>query len=248
MVASTIQSPSRPLIALQGPAIWIAQSTRSPTEQLYCDFQTAYSLYNRELFDRALPECLITLQRLPRTLGYFCQRRFADREGNRTDEIALNPVHFKSRTDAGVLSTLAHEMAHLSQYHFGKRGRGGYHCREWARRMIEIGLQPTDTGEPGGRQTGYHMTHYIIERGPFDIVTARLFESGFRLSWVENSDLLGARAPVKAPGSPDCPDGSHRWKYTCPKCGLNLWGKPNAPAGCWKCRVPMPRSTQDNNK
>lgn len=253
MLAPTIQPGSIPSAAVQNSAVWIAQSTPAPTKQLYGDFQAAYSLFNQELFDGILPECLITLQRTARSFGFFCSRRFLDLDGNRTDEIALNPSHFEARTDVGVLSTLAHEMAHLAQYHFGKRdpsgkrGRAGYHDREWGRRMIAIGLQPSATGEPGGPQTGYQMTHYIIERGPFDIVTARLFDSGFRLSWVENSNSRDDLAPVKAPRSPDCPDGSHRWKYTCPSCGLNLWGKPNAPAACWKCRVPMPRSIEKNS-
>jgi hypothetical protein len=31
-------------------------------------------------------------------------------------------------------------------------------------------------------------------------------------------------------------------KYRCPQFGLNLWGKPDAPAACWDCRQPMPRT------
>jgi hypothetical protein len=52
----------------------------------------------------------------------------------------------------GVLSTLVHEQAHLWQHHFGKPGRGRYHNREWAAKMVEIGLIPSATGEPGGKQ------------------------------------------------------------------------------------------------
>ena len=59
-----------------------------------------------------------------------------------TDEIALNPAHFASRPTAGTLSTLAHEMAHLWQHHFGTPSRTGYHNKEWAAKMREIGLIP----------------------------------------------------------------------------------------------------------
>ena len=30
--------------------------------------------------------------------------------------------------------------------------------------------------------------------------------------------------------------------YVCRGCGLRLWGKPDAPAACWTCRQPMPRT------
>ena len=44
-------------------------------------------------------------------------------------------------------------------------GRTGYHNREWASKMLEVGLVPSDTGQPGGKQTGQHMTHYIDPKG-----------------------------------------------------------------------------------
>jgi hypothetical protein len=32
--------------------------------------------------------------------------------------------------------------------------------------MKEIGLHPSATGEPGGKETGKHMSHYIVSGGP----------------------------------------------------------------------------------
>ncbi len=230
-------------------ANWIAQSTPrakpalTPTEQLYLELQEAYSVFNGRLFDGVLPDCVITLQRAAKRLRLFLpESSSSNRDGKCSDEIALNPTHFAARTDAGVFSTLAHEMAHLAQFHYGKRGRAGYHCRQWAKRMIAIGLQPSHTGMPGGRQTGYHMTHYIIEGGVFEVVTTRLIADGFRLSWADAERNILGHPPVSGPSAPDESDGSNRWKYTCPQCGLNLWGRPNAPAACWKCKLPMPRS------
>jgi len=34
--------------------------------------------------------------------------------------------------------------------------------REWAAKMKEISLQPSKAGQPGGKQTGQSVTHYII--------------------------------------------------------------------------------------
>ena len=55
----------------------------------------------------------------------------------------------------------------------GKPGRRGYHNEEWARKMDELGLTPSSTGEPGGDRVGYRMSHYIVEDGAF----ARAFEA-----------------------------------------------------------------------
>ena len=37
--------------------------------------------------------------------------------------------------------------------------------RQWAAKMREIGLQPSSTGEEGGKETGQSMSHYIIPDG-----------------------------------------------------------------------------------
>ena len=192
--------------------IWIAQSKLipnfvTPTRQLYEEFQEAYSQFNTKLFGGILPECVITLQRAAGSLGYFCRQRFVSCDGKQTDEIALNPSHFAERTVIGVLSTLAHEMAHQAQFHFGTKerpGRAGYHCRAWAKRMIEIGLQPSHTGLPGGKQTGYRMTHYIITGGRFERLTDLMVRDGFRLSWSEADAVEpGNNPPVVAPNVDD---------------------------------------------
>ena len=39
--------------------------------------------------------------------------------------------------------------------------------------MQEIGLMPSNTGQPGGGKTGQQMTHYVIEDGPFALSRCR---------------------------------------------------------------------------
>ena len=104
-----------------------------PTQETYAQFQFAYDYLNRELFENKLPNCLITLQRQRSSYGYFSARRFGRKDGERTDEITLNPQHFPERTTEDSLSTLVHEMKHLEQHHFGKPGRGRYHNKPMGR-------------------------------------------------------------------------------------------------------------------
>lgn len=208
-----------------------------PTQETYSALQAAYEHFNQELFDGALPECLITLQRKEkRVLGYFSSQRFEDMgSGEKTDEIAMNPQHFKSRSIMEILSTLAHEMAHQWQAHCGTPSRTGYHNGEWAKKMESIGLMPSDTGELGGKKTGQRMTHYIIPGGLFERVCSALLSDGYRLAWgeivfeVQGDD--GDKGSSKGKTT--------RAKFTCPDCGANAWGKPDLSLICGDCMVPM---------
>jgi predicted SprT family Zn-dependent metalloprotease len=202
----------------------------NPTKQTYSEFQKAYDVFNRRLFKGKLPACLITLQRERAAYGYFSGDRFESRNGETTDEIALNPVKFKTQPIEEVLSTLVHEMVHLWQHHFGKPGRGRYHNREWAEKMEEVGLCPSHTGKPGGKKTGDHMSDYIVKGGRFDKVTAELLRQGYSVSWMDRFDRQRAGG-----------NRSNREKYTCRKCGLNAWARPGAKLMCGECKVGLRR-------
>ena len=215
-----------------------------PTEATYEAFQTAYDRFNRDLFGMSLPPCLITLQRKDkRTLGYFWGDRFGEIGGvGRTDEIAMNPQHFISRDARESLSTLAHEMVHLWQHHFGKASRSGYHNKQWASKMKEVGLYPSSTGELGGKEVGQKMTHYIVDGGPFDLSYSSLQTEGFALPWGE---IIDKAEGYDAEGDEDSggENKTNRVKYICPGCDTKVWGKPALEIYCGPCKVPFQPST-----
>jgi predicted SprT family Zn-dependent metalloprotease len=202
------------------------QQIIDPTGVTYGGLGEAYDFFNERLFGRRLPRCLITMQRKKGVRGYFASKRFGSRDGDEvTDEIALNPVHFRERTTEESLSTLAHEMVHLEQFHFGKPPRRGYHDKEWAGMMRAIGLIPSHTGEPGGRPVGQKVTHYIAAGGRFAIVADELIRSGFTVRYVDqprDQEAVKKKAASKT-------------KYTCPGCGLNAWAKPDVRIACIAC-------------
>ena len=123
-----------------------------------------------------------------------------------------------------ILSTLVHEMVHVWQETYGNPSRRGYHNQEWAAKMREIGLQPTTTGEPGGRETGQAVTHFIIPGGTFALSFAKLAVTGFRLHW-QSLPAMGQGRAKK----------SSKTKFTCPECGQNAWAKPGALLVCGVC-------------
>jgi hypothetical protein len=202
----------------------------NPTATQYEAMNTAYSFFNKSLFAGQLPECLITLQRKASTYGYFAGGRFGTSDGlTITDEIALNPTHFKNRTASESLSTLVHEMVHLWQHHFGETSRGGYHNKEWAGKMLEIGLIPSDTGQPCGKTTGQRVSHYIKDDGDFSKHCAELLKDGFVLPFVELWDEAKA-SKSKA---------KNKTKFICDCCGAAAWGKQELRIICGECDEEM---------
>jgi predicted SprT family Zn-dependent metalloprotease len=204
----------------------------SPTQHTYDSLTKAYDYFNERLFHGKLPPCLITMQRKNKAYGYFAGDRFGTRDGSqKADEIALNPTHFRARTNEEVLSTLAHEMVHLWQHHYGKPSRTTYHNKEWAKTMREIGLIPSNTGQPGGKETGQQMTHYIEAGGKFSTECAELIRNGFDLFYIELWEEGSAARKKKA--------AANKTKYTCPDCGLNVWAKPSLNLICGDCQVQL---------
>lgn len=197
------------------------------TQAQYEAFQTAYDFFNAELFGNALPHVLVTLQRHAGARGYFAPERFSGRGRAATaHELAMNPDSFIGRSDEDILSTLAHEMAHVWQQAHGTPPRRCYHDRQWAAKMKEIGLPPSDTGAPGGKETGQHMTHYIAAGGAYAKAYAKLAKTGLRLDWESFPQSRGAARKAKK---------ASKTKFTCPDCGQNAWAKPDALLACYAC-------------
>lgn len=220
-----------------------------PTAAAYGVLQAAYDFFNAELFNGELPPCLITFQRHRGAYGYYSPHRFSlvGEDGVTTDEIALNPAHFAERPTVDTLSTLVHEMVHLWQQHFGKPPRRCYHDRQWAEKMKLIGLHPTSTGLPGGRETGPSMTHYIVAGGPYEaafikwaaVVDTPLFQdNAFRLA-AGGSGSGTAGTGTSGKGSDVEKKRASKTKFTCPNCETNAWGKPGLFIICGECSVRM---------
>jgi len=157
-----------------------------PTDELYRSLLVAYEHFNHSLFKEKLPDVLFTVQRQKGTLGYFIPDRWSSMAGERCHEIAINPNHMGDSRLIEVLQTLVHEMVHCWQYCFGTPANTCYHNKEWAYKMIEVGLQPTTTGLPGGAITGQQMGDYPIEDGFFIHSCYKLVnEQSFNFPWID---------------------------------------------------------------
>ncbi len=220
-------SPDQPVTASKITALVSYDTTgkMAITEREYRAFQTAYDFLNTELFAASLPHVLVTLQRHAKAKGYFAPNRFAGRiEHGTAHELAMNPDVFTGRSDKLILSTLAHEMVHVWQQTYGKIPRRAYHDKQWAEKMKAVGLYPSTTGEPGGKETGQSVTHYIIEGGSYDRAYAKLAATGFQLNWQSQPFDIERKKKTAS-----------KTKYTCALCGTNAWAKPDTGLICGAC-------------
>jgi len=204
--------------------------------KFYDQLNVAFEFYNQELFSETpLVTPIFSIRARANSAGYFAPERLHPSQVKKTKgktkkpeavhEIAFNPV-ILNRPINHILSTLVHEMAHLWQEQYGKPSRNGYHNKEWANKMVLLGLIPSATGAPGGKMTGGRMTHYIEKDGAFEMVTKKLLKNN-------KFDFFYEVLPEKkkAPNS--------KVKFTCPLCGQNAWGKPELSIECAPCRAKM---------
>lgn len=205
-----------------------------PTLEQFRKYQAAYDYFNHTLFGGKLAPCLLVFRDGKRkkdliVLGHFAWDRWANADGVTCHEISLNPECLH-RPLVETMATLVHEMCHQWQQDHGTPPRAGYHDREWAGKMTEVGLIPSDTGEPGGKQTGQRMTHYVERGGAF----RKAFEAmpdDIALPWV-----TGGLEPA---AKPEPAKNKNKVKYACTGCAANVWGKPGLSVVCGECEEPF---------
>lgn len=220
------------------------------TTEQFRTLDDLYRYYNIQLFNSILPECIINMSRKNSTYGFFAPCRWKDlKENDIVHEISLNP-DFMMRPFREWHSTLVHEMCHLWQFEFGNPSRRAYHNHEWADKMEEIGLMPSNTGSPDGKRVGQQMTHYVIEGGAFDRVFSLLdIEEleNLRLKYLPAMvAFLNPTKGIKGVNGKDDPEpgkgkdidkktkSGQRIKYMC-SCGQKVWGKSGLNIRCNLC-------------
>jgi DNA-directed RNA polymerase subunit RPC12/RpoP len=101
--------------------------------------------------------------------------------------------------------------------------------------MIAIGLIPSANGQPGGKQTGQRMDHYIDPAGAFAIHTQAMITSGFVLRWQAKRTTRENGDAPEGTGDETENNPKNKIKYTCSTCGQNAWAKLSARLICGDC-------------
>lgn len=197
---------------------------QKPSLNQWGTYQAAFDYFNGVLFNDNLPHCILNFSRSARYRGFFASRRWHNQE-HHIHEISLNP-DLLDEPLIQTMSTLVHEMCHLWKYEFGKtQTRSGYHCREWANKMIEVGLMPFNVKDPK-KQTGFKVSHVIVTDGRFE-GAFHVIPEKFAIPW-KSKPFLIAKSSSR----------SDKVKYTC-SCSHNVWGKTGLAMFCIECERPF---------
>lgn len=226
------------------------QQNDKPTKKFYGLFQYLFDYYNGHHFGSEIKDPIIVITRRKNVAGYYIYQKWFHMKENETDELALNPDMFLKYPLLEIGQTIVHEMCHAWQFHYGTPSYRAYHNREWADKMISVGLMPTDTGSPGGKATGFRMDDYPIRGGEFLKVSEELINSEiFAGLYYENNPGIfrdiDTDAPLfeqikdlsLAPSPTEIRDKKTKVKYSC-SCA-NLWGRPGLDVHCNSCGEDM---------
>lgn len=201
-----------------------------------------------------MPEIVINLSKGPskRVMGWAAYNGWVDfdrmmsaakTDGTMTKddfrhELVITPYGFAGEFE-DFAATLVHEMCHIWQFHNGNPSRNGYHNKQWANKMATVGLIASNTGKPGGAETGQQMHHYILKGGIFERVLKNVPEALKEFKFTPVGPVLDALEQENgerrtANGKLVRSKSTKKTKYSCP-CGTNVWGKPDLHLACERC-------------
>jgi hypothetical protein len=228
-----------------------------PTAEVVAEWQRARDRFNAGLFDGTLPDFFLTFTQAPQVMGHFSAHAIRNDRGVEAHEIAINLNWVAGLGVVEGWSTLVHEMCHLWRHLYGGPNRKGgasapgYHDAIWADRMEAVGLMPSSTGRPGGKRTGYRMAEYVIEGGPFDLISRELLIADETIRWVGTSPPLFTFSDPNSsqadPAGRADPAGTaesgrrarKRTRFVCPNCELKAWARPSAKLACVTCGLTL---------
>lgn len=221
----------------------------TPTKSQFEAFENAYQYFNKKLFAGELPAVILNLSRKSKAMGFVAPFRWKSSRkkiGAAADihELSINP-EILCLDVIEVFSTLVHEQCHIWQFSLGNPSRSGYHNREWADKMVSVGLMPSSTGKLGGKTTGQNMSDYPIENGIF-LKALKKLPKKYKLPFIsiegeaklKQLSAEGGAAPSEA-AQPDDKKKKNKVKYSCSSCGTNVWGKPELSLICGACHKPF---------
>jgi hypothetical protein len=183
---------------------------------LWEGYQTAFSFFNRELFEEALPSCILTLSARGNSTGYFKANTWKTGANNH-HEISLNPS-LLNRSDDLVFQTLVRCMVFLWQATHGTPPlQLGYCSEEFTQKMRDLGL-------PCEKDYGMNVKWSVQSGGKYASIRPNAMQSFFPLQSLE---IL--------------PPKSKRVKFTCEKCGTKAMAMAGVRLTCMteECNTPM---------
>jgi predicted SprT family Zn-dependent metalloprotease len=207
---------------------------QSPSRDICDAIVMIYEFASVHLFEphcgKALPPCVIIPHRSRKSGvgGYFKPDAWATKDGETVShEIAITPTLLTTMSLEDILMLVAHEACHLylSTYpeQFGPNSKRSGHGKSFVRVMNAIGLTPSKTGLPGGKQSGTSMWHFVSQDSDvFNIAFKKLEATGFVMPWGAVVDVLVTKKSKSG----------RRSSYQCECCSAKASAKLNLELYC----------------
>lgn len=217
-----------------------------PSIECTAEILFAADKINSACFNSRLPEFVVSYIQGKNVPSHFQPNRFQRTGGGLFHGLAFNSKLLGIRSQKDSLTTIGYELTRLARYDFGplnrRKGKGsnGYHDKPWAMLAQSIGLQPTDTGLPGGNITGPKMSYFLIDGGKLETAIEELLDTDFRINWHDRLVFKNMGATENIEDEVPAPK-KDRVKFTCPNevCGLNAWMRPKGKLKCGFCDLSM---------
>lgn len=211
----------------------LPDDNRSASEKLWESWHGLFDFFNDQLFDSSLDRDRVILNcsrssgrgTLGFYMGFLAENKGAWIEQGGQEqkaEISMNPSKMAKYGPEETMATFVHELCHFWQDLHGNPGKRGYHNKEWADKMLEVGLKPINNKDPS-KMTGMSMHHSIMEDGRFAQVIKDLPEE-LKLPFL---GLATAKPAAKT--------GYEKW--FCPQCKQICRAKASAQLACMPCSL-----------
>lgn len=131
---------------------------------------------------------VFTLQRKTNVICKAKYQSFENTNGDFKHEIAINPEYLSVKPKIEILKSLCQELLLLYRYHHGdpETRQIDLYDEEWGEFMMVMGLMPSNTGKPDGKETGKKMSSYIMSgKGYFVLLCEELAEQGLLIDWFD---------------------------------------------------------------
>lgn len=185
----------------------------APTLKLFGTLQRAATYFQNRLFVQPVPPVIFSLNKNIRYRGYYKPNAWFDTHNVNFPEININPSIFILPA-VDIFSVLVHEQVHHYQHIHGTPSSHGYHNQQFAEIMRSIGLQCSNTGKPGGKETGRQMSQYIINDGLFRKAVEEMPEE-LLIPFKLVEEVTTIVDPVQLGKYQQAKESKRKKKYTC---------------------------------
>ena len=233
--------------------------------ELYAKIQTVIDELDSTFFSgkekERIPELVFAVNNQCRACvtAFVSPDALYDKRNNRKLQYLGINSKYLDRDVSAILSTICHELCHIYENAYIHIPRGGYHDRQWVELMEGCGLTPvflnksktsvsTKIAEGGAFEEFVKTFKEKHGEDYFNIVEYSIeieHKTKVALGIEEGEDTEDSSPKADNADKPVKKYNRNKVKYTCPDCGMHLWGKSNLSIICGECNMKLEEESSE---